>query len=100
VKPLYFHVLARLELDEATTYYEELQPGLGIEFLQQVEQTTERLQHDPRMGAPYKQSAYRHYVIHRFPYVIYYQEREDAIWIMAVAHGQRRPDYWTRRRIE
>ena len=48
----------------------------------------------------YKATEFRHYVVRRFPYIIFYVELEEAIWIVAVAHGRRRPDYWRRRRME
>jgi hypothetical protein len=32
--------------------------------------------------------------------IAFYAELEEAIWIVAVAHGKRRPDYWRRRRFE
>jgi toxin ParE1/3/4 len=25
---------------------------------------------------------------------------EECIWVVAIAHGKRRPDYWRRRQIE
>jgi toxin ParE1/3/4 len=42
---------------------------------------------------------FRRHPLVGFPYQIFYTELEDAIWIAAVAHGRRRPDYWRRRRI-
>jgi toxin ParE1/3/4 len=87
-------------LDDAIAYYEERRVGLGIEFLRQVEQATAQIEREPGLGAPYQDSEYRHYIVRRFPYVLYYVEREDAIWIIAVAHGSRRPSYWMSRRIE
>lgn len=35
-----------------------------------------------------------------FPYYITYVVRESTLWILAVAHGQRKPDYWIERREE
>jgi hypothetical protein len=29
-----------------------------------------------------------------FPYYISYIVRESVIWILALAHGHRRPEYW------
>ena len=33
----------------------------------------------------------------RFPFSILYIERPKAIWIVAIAHGSRKPGYWFRR---
>jgi toxin ParE1/3/4 len=52
------------------------------------------------MGSLYKIMGLRRYVIQRFPYIIFYADLEEFIWIVAIAHGKRRPDYWRRRQIE
>ncbi len=33
-------------------------------------------------------------------YLIFYTEFEEFIWIVAIAHSKRTPDYWRRRQIE
>ncbi len=33
----------------------------------------------------------------RFPYAVIYKENSTMIWILAVAHGHRRPGYWKER---
>ena len=33
----------------------------------------------------------------RFPFTVIYIERPNAIWIVAIAHGSRKPGYWFRR---
>jgi hypothetical protein len=38
--------------------------------------------------------------LRRFPYLIYYVELDDSLWIAAVAHQKRRPGYWSHRRVE
>jgi len=40
----------------------------------------------------------RRFVLDRFPYTLLYRVREDHIFITAVAHQSRRPDYWRDRR--
>jgi hypothetical protein len=35
--------------------------------------------------------------LRRFPFAIVYREKQDAIQILAIAHGHRRPKYWKRR---
>jgi hypothetical protein len=40
----------------------------------------------------------RRFLLHRFPYLLIYREREDGvIQILAVAHTSRRPGYWKER---
>ncbi|MGH2583431.1 MAG: type II toxin-antitoxin system RelE/ParE family toxin [Dehalococcoidia bacterium] len=100
MKPLIFHSQARAELDEAIAYYEERKSGLGLALLAAVERATGTIRRHPQLGAPYKATHFRSYLLQRFPYVIFYTELEDAIWIVAIAHGRRQPGYWLRRRKE
>jgi len=100
VKRVVLHSEARAELTQAVAYYEEQTPGLGLDFLFAVERAVAQIQENPHFGARYKDTEFRNFVIRRFPYVIFYTEWEEAIWVVAVAHGKRRPDYWRTRRPE
>lgn len=44
-------------------------------------------------GAPYKGSKIRKCFTGRFPFAMFYKELADMIWIVAIAHGRRQPDY-------
>ena len=97
MKPVQFHPEARAELDEAAEWYNRKRDGLGAELLSAVERAVDRIAKDPQMGAPYKSTHLRFSLVKRFPYVVYYLDRTDDIWIAAVAHGRQRPDYWKSR---
>lgn len=100
MKPVVIHSLATQELEEALSFYEDQREGLGKGFLAEVERAAERLQYFPTSGAPYKDTPFRHTVLRRFPYILFYMELEEAIWIAAVAHARRRPGYWQDRDYE
>jgi toxin ParE1/3/4 len=100
VKPIIIQSEARAELDEAMAYYERQCEGLGLALQGEVEQAVRKIQENPQLGAPYKTAGFRYAIVRRFPYVVYYLELEQAIWVMAIAHGKRRPDYWKRRKPE
>ena len=85
------------ELDGAIVYYESKVPGLGLDFLDCVEQALQKIRHRPQVWPPHADPRFRKYLLERFPYSIFYMERPDAIWIAAIAHAKRRPDYWKRR---
>ena len=36
----------------------------------------------------------RRFRLSRFPYIVFYLELDDTIWVAAVAHTSRRPGYW------
>ena len=93
MKQLLFHTEATAELEEAVSFYEGRSQGLGKALLAEVELATSRIREHPGIGAPYRDTGFRHYVLRRFPFLICYLELADAIWIAAVAHGKRRPGY-------
>ncbi|WP_448266751.1 type II toxin-antitoxin system RelE/ParE family toxin [Nostoc sp. DSM 114159] len=97
MKPIVIHTKAREELDNSVGYYEKQKAGLGLDFLSEVEQSISKIQQNSNIGAPYKIVGLRRYVIQHFPYLIFYAEFEEFIWIVAIAHSKRRPDYWRRR---
>jgi toxin ParE1/3/4 len=97
VKPIIVHDEAIEELDAAISYYENQKVGLGLDFLSEVEQALGKIQQNPNLGAVYRVAELRRYVIQRFPFLIFYAELEEFIWIVAIAHGKRRPDYWRQR---
>jgi toxin ParE1/3/4 len=98
MKPVRFHQEAEREVDDASAYYEERREGLAREFISEVGYATAFIQEFPGAGTPYKKTQFRFHVIRRFPYVLYYADLPDRIWVAAVAHGKRRPGYWRNRR--
>jgi len=100
VKPVIIHSQARVELGQAVSFYEQQNPGLGLDLLIAVERAIGAIQQNPQLGAPYKATEFRCYVVRRFPYIVFYRDLTEAIWIVAVAHQKRRPDYWRRRQVE
>jgi toxin ParE1/3/4 len=89
-----FHSLAERELWEAVAYYDEKRDGLGSRFQRSIEDAVLRIRRTPKAFSPYDQAGTRKYVVHDFPYNLFFVEFDDVIWIAAVAHHRRRPDYW------
>jgi hypothetical protein len=40
------------------------------------------------------------YVVQRFPFLIFYAEFGEFIWIVAIAHAKRKPNYWSMRQLD
>lgn len=38
--------------------------------------------------------SYRKHLVRRFPYTIFFRERDGAIEVVAFAHQKRQPGYW------
>jgi len=91
-----FLAAAREELLAAAEYYEAASPGLGAEFIEDVERAVGRLSTFPKHGTPYVSDT-RRIVLRRFPFDIVYLESNSELLIVAVAHQARRPFYWRSR---
>jgi toxin ParE1/3/4 len=100
VKRATFHAEAEAEYRAALAVYERQQPGLGGKFRAQVEAAVERIRLNPQAYIPYDDQGARACIVRRFPYILFYVELADRIWIAALAHQRRRPKYWTHRKPE
>jgi plasmid stabilization system protein ParE len=47
---------------------------------------------------PLVDERHRRYLVHRFPFSVFYRFDDQEIIIVAVAHRRQRPNYWSRRR--
>jgi plasmid stabilization system protein ParE len=95
---LIYHPDAEAELIEAIHYYERRVPGLGGQFLDQVDCAVRVIQEAPERWRVVEGDI-RHYLMPRFPYAIYYRLHSEDIRILAIKHHSRHPDYW-RYRLE
>jgi toxin ParE1/3/4 len=93
VKFIVIHTEARKELDAAIGYYEAQKVDLGLDLLSEVEKVILKIQQNPNLGTPHKIEGIRRYAIQRFPYLIFYTELEEVIWVIAIAHSKRKPNY-------
>jgi len=96
VKPVKLIYEAETELWEAALYYEEQQGGLGTEFIHEVRMGLQMIQRAPEMW-PVKARGMRRYHIARFPFLVHYRIEPERILVVAIAHGHRKPGYWTER---
>ena len=90
------HPEADEELEAATLWYEERQPGLGGDFLDEFERTLRRILAEPERWRKIQRDN-RKLNFRRFPFPIVYSIRADVLYINAVMHLHRRPFYWRRR---
>ena len=88
---------AQKELHEAIEWHNDRQQRLGLESQNEVEEAVDRIPLDPGVGARYRNTAYRFYRVKRFPYILYYLDPPDAVWVAALAHERRKPGYWRKR---
>jgi toxin ParE1/3/4 len=88
-----FHPEAELELYEAALRYESEVPELGRSFGDEVERVIHLILEHPEMGARVDEDL-RHFVLRKFPFSVVYAVEDAVVYIVAVAHGSREPEYW------
>lgn len=94
---LIYHPAAKVELRAAAAWYEECQENLGRAFLAEAERTAVELSSAPlrwmRISGEYRRCRLR-----RFPYAFVYRVESEGIYVVAVMHLHRRPEYWHSRK--
>ncbi len=89
--------LAFDELSDAITYYEEQQVGLGRRLKDEVDKHVNWILSNSTVPQV-RRGGYRRVNLKIFPYHIAYIIREDTLWILAIAHSHRKPEYWIKRK--
>jgi len=87
-----FHPEAKAEFLAAIDYYEDREPGLGSDFAIEVHATIQNILSFPNAW-PIFEDGIRRSQIRRFPCGVIYSQDEDIIFILAVMHLHRDPEY-------
>ena len=93
----FFHPEADAEFHEAIGYYEDCEPGLGEDFAIEVHTTIQNILAYPEAW-PTLEDDIRRCLTSRFPYGVLYSIETDGVFILAVMHLHRNPDYWKHRK--
>jgi len=91
-----FHPEAEAEFNNAIEYYEECEKSLGYDFAIEVDSAIERAASHPKAW-PLIEDEIRRALVRRFPYGVLYSEEAEELFIIAVMHLHRDPDYWKHR---
>ena len=92
-----FLPIAKTELDDAIAYYELQLKGLGERFKSDVQSAFSLIKKFPyAWGKTTIDNTYR-YLLHKFPYALYYLIDDDKIIVLAIAHQHRKPNFWIER---
>jgi uncharacterized protein YhbP (UPF0306 family) len=81
------HPEADEEFAGAVRYYSEISSELGVRFYREMERLFGEICADP---------ARRHFS-RDFPYAVILLDKPGYIWVVAVMHMRRQPDYWRAR---
>jgi plasmid stabilization system protein ParE len=96
--PIYFHPDTKLEIKESFDWYQLQSKGLGHDFIQELEEAFSSIQSLaftwPKLG-----QTHRRFILGRFPFSVIYKIRENKqIFIVAIMHNHRKPNYWEERK--
>ncbi len=92
---IFFAAKARLDLQDASDYYNTKANGLGKRFLNAINNSMKSIETDPELFiVRYKTT--RTAPVKKFPFLIHYSidKRLNRIIILAILHTSRNPDNW------
>ena len=100
VKPVVPRALANRDVDQAIDLYlDEGGERVGLGFIEALEKAYRHIARHPASGSPrYAQeldlSGLRVWPLKRYPYLVFYVERDDHIDVWRVLHSQRDLPAW------
>lgn len=94
--PLSVKPQAEEEARKAARWYEGESRGLGVAFLEVVEQTLKSISENP-FRFPVVHRDVRRALLKRFPYGIFFRVRSERIRVLAITHLSRHPRRWQSR---
>jgi plasmid stabilization system protein ParE len=84
---------AQQDLFDIVRYYEAQRPGLGGDFLDELEITLRDICEHPRRYATVMRRVRQHKT-HRFPYGVVYTIAREKVFVLAIGDLRRRPGWW------
>jgi len=91
-----FHPLAKAELEEAVTFYEHQDEGLGKILLNEIKGSLKQIKQFPEAWSKTFLEC-RRCLANHFPYGIIYRIEADFITVFAVMHLKKNPSFWLKR---
>lgn len=88
-----FHPHAEKELEQIEEHYDSIREVLGDEFRDEIRKTISRMLKFPN-GWPPLSATVRRCRLNKFPYEFIYYVNPTEVYILAVRHHRRNPDYW------
>jgi plasmid stabilization system protein ParE len=84
---------AQEEINEAFDWYFKRSPEAADAFLTEIGASLAQIVSRPQLYPAYTKNT-RRLILANFPYSVIFQEKDDVILVVAVAHAKRRPGYW------
>ncbi len=87
---------AEAEYTESLSWYAERSQRAAAGFEAEFELALEAIAADPQRY-PSCDERHRFYLMRRYPFQVIYRKHQGKLLIVAIAHGKRRPGYWSER---
>ena len=84
------------ELNDAVDFYELQVDDLGKRFKDEIKSALRSIKKNPDTW-PTESGDIRKFILHKFPYKILDSIETGYIYVIAIAHMHRRPQYWSER---
>jgi len=91
--PFVLRPQAQAEFSDAAIWYEAQRPGLGQEFVYEIEKAFDKIARQPDRY-PIVLEDIREAPVLRFPYCVYYRIKSHCLVVTAVFHSARDPAIW------
>jgi plasmid stabilization system protein ParE len=95
-RTLEIHPAAESEAEAAARYYAARNPRAALAFADELDAAISRIAEEPHVYVAHDFGTHR-LVLRTFPFSVVYRFDDARILIVAIAHGSRRPGYWTAR---
>ena len=96
MKKVTFHPDVSEDIEGSYTWYENELNGLGLQFISELEKGFDAISYAPSTWSTFEYG-FRRYILSRFPFSVVYKEESDVIFVVAVMHNSRNPEYWKER---
>ena len=93
---LTFHPDVSNEIKVSYNWYQEKAEGLGEDFINELESAYRAIIEFPQTW-PKFQKGFRRFLLSRFPFSVIYRINGNEIYVVAVMHQSRKPNYWVNR---
>jgi plasmid stabilization system protein ParE len=89
--PLRYRAEAEAEISNAYFWFEEQQPGLGLRFLNRLEELDARIGDNPDLFQVVEPPDVRRGLMRRFPYSLFDRIQGQEVDVLACLHQHQRP---------
>ncbi len=93
---LIFHPDVAIEVKSSYQWYQKQANGLGEDFIHELESAYDAIEELPETW-PKFQRGFRRFLLSKFPFSIIYRSEKISLYVVAVMHNSRNPNYWLER---